>query len=865
MLATEILAVLDREALASGPLQSETRILKILQQSLYETNEESLPVFTLSNLASRGYKVSPGVDQLKKFLPDHSRWSSALQLFIDSPPPPSLRVIDPFVAFVPIAASETPMQPLIVRNDKVIDYDRDELSLAFRISFYTVQLLAEAGLEVAQELLIRSENLDTLQLLLLTLRFVKDTFALRGKNTMWHGSSEYQRKFVLLLEHFAQPSLRNSPLTRTESNVRLPAELMLFHKISDITIPTLQLSRSWAHAKRVAFDAGGWPDKVRKDANPGLLEADAGNYGPLRLAAYLQAHGPVLDDSTKLLSILNDTTGKLLGIDFNLDTAPLEKLVLLQLMLGDPSVLKTLPQQRIRLLVRHLVSFLSSSLGDHMKSEICAVLCAVIPHAEKVSGEHWKKILDFLIMTWEEVEPLTFARATTSNIPLRYFSLQLFEALRDCLQEENTKDELKEIYQEKVEDILSGLASLLSKTATISDKSNLPLRMLNEKLVGQLRAIPTEGFPDISRLYTHLNAQSRAVQDLAFDVLHQNIPEQAKEISINVAVEKSVARLPDELLSLILQAPETGLEDPDADADTDTEESSSLFTYLAAWRLVFDHFKKASDKVKSDYTLHIKQQGVHITLLDYIFATLPHHWNSFIDASKFDPSFYSSGIEEDADRDMHWLLIHLYYLCLSAISNPTKDWWLNCTSQRVKDRVQLWTEKYFSALVSSEVLKKAEDWVKQQDQTDKDAVIVKVKERAREVTIGREIDDQMLQMVVKLPEDFPLGQVHALGVNRVAVNDKRFNQWLLNVQAAITFNNNSIVDGIVAFRRTVAGHLTGSGECSVCYSVVSMDKQLPTKRCKTCRGLFHGSCLYQWFKKSNSSSCPLCRTAFSYA
>lgn len=157
-----------------------------------------------------------------------------------------------------------------------------------------------------------------------------------------------------------------------------------------------------------------------------------------------------------------------------------------------------------------------------------------------------------------------------------------------------------------------------------------------------------------------------------------------------------------------------------------------------------------------------------------------------------------------------------------------------------------------------------EQWAASQDSSADDDLATKVNHRTKEIMVSKEIDDQQLSMVIRLPANFPLGQAVVEGVNRVAVDEKKWRSWLLNAQGVITFSNNSLTDGIIAFRRNVVGALKGQTECAICYSIISADKQLPTKRCGTCKNLFHGSCLFKWFKTSNSSSCPLCRNPFNY-
>lgn len=189
----------------------------------------------------------------------------------------------------------------------------------------------------------------------------------------------------------------------------------------------------------------------------------------------------------------------------------------------------------------------------------------------------------------------------------------------------------------------------------------------------------------------------------------------------------------------------------------------------------------------------------------------------------------------------------IFFLCASHL--------FSMTDPRIK----------FSPLVQSDALSAVTEWYETQDSKSPDSITVKVSPTTSSVTASKEIDDQAMSIVITLPPNFPLGQVTVTDGHRVAVDQKRWNAWKMNTQGVIAFSDNSISDGLMAWKRNVVGQLKGQTECAICYSIVSGDKQLPTKKCGTCSNLFHGSCLYRWFKSSNSSSCPLCRTAFNYA
>lgn len=170
-----------------------------------------------------------------------------------------------------------------------------------------------------------------------------------------------------------------------------------------------------------------------------------------------------------------------------------------------------------------------------------------------------------------------------------------------------------------------------------------------------------------------------------------------------------------------------------------------------------------------------------------------------------------------------------------------------------------------SSLVIQAEISTVISWIPTQESDDK-PLEVKVSSKAHEVTASYPIDDQSMSIVIRLPANYPLHPVSVEGVHRVGVNEEKWRSWLLITQGVINFSSSSgsIIDGLIAWRKNVIGALKGQSECAICYSVVSADKQLPAKQCGTCKNSFHSSCLYRWFKSSNSSSCPLCRNSFNY-
>jgi len=296
----------------------------------------------------------------------------------------------------------------------------------------------------------------------------------------------------------------------------------------------------------------------------------------------------------------------------------------------------------------------------------------------------------------------------------------------------------------------------------------------------------------------------------------------------------------------------------------------TLRRYLMSWKLTVDHWQNASYKVQADYVAEL-QEGTYVQdFLNFALNILVNVRAKPIDASKFDIENYTPGLEKSPEKETHWLLIHLYYLCLRHLPSITKTWWRDSTSRQLNLAVSSWTEKHISPLIIASELTTITDWAPSQATADQ-PMIIKVSTTAREITASIPIDEQTMTIAIHLPKSYPLARAEVTSVHRVAVAEKKWNSWLINTQGVINFSSggagegNALIDGLMAWRKNVTAAMKGQTECAICYSVVSGDRQLPSKKCQTCKNTFHSSCLFRWFKSSNSSSCPLCRNAFNYS
>ena len=315
---------------------------------------------------------------------------------------------------------------------------------------------------------------------------------------------------------------------------------------------------------------------------------------------------------------------------------------------------------------------------------------------------------------------------------------------------------------------------------------------------------------------------------------------------------------------------------PTLDAYTDemlAEFPAPIRCYLLSWSLVFDAYSTSSFKIRSDFTESLKADNTVDPLLNFIFDVLGHsaaHPLNLDKAGLHTEQILNYDIKiadsEPEEKSMQWLLVYLFYRVLQYTPGLFKRWYMDCRSKQTKLSVESWTTKFFSPLIISGALDEVQNWADNQEPpaADEQELVVKVSRNAKEITAGYEIDESQASIAIKIPPSYPLESVAVIGLQRVAVPEKKWQSWLMTTQGVITFSNGNIVDGLQVFKRNIVGAMKGQAECAICYSIISTDKRMPDKRCGTCKNLFHRSCLYKWFQTSNQNTCPLCRNPIEY-
>jgi len=514
---------------------------------------------------------------------------------------------------------------------------------------------------------------------------------------------------------------------------------------------------------------------------------------------------------------------------------------------------------RLVFAVRQITTWLESleEFDVQVSAEICRSLRHLLPCIKDVYGSYWEKSIEFSLDLWQKgpFVPLNGRLAAV------HASLRLLSTL-ETLEEPN--DDLVDVLRTSQERFSTALLSLLHAPR---DQSTQPLDIVDGMICRRAEKIPLAHLKDVSDLYSLLASDSRTLQTAAFSLLHRALPTSLESVAVDLLLEKKAARLPDELLSLLLEA-------PTLDAYTDemlAKFPTSIRSYLLTWHVIFDIFEAVPHKMREDYADHLKQANYIGPLMNFTFDVLGHSAAHALNLDK--AGFTSDHIRnydlkvadsEDEERNMQWLLIHLFFCTLKYLPGLFKTWYKDCTSKQTTIAVHSWLVKYFSPLVIADALDAVEKWAANQDPPsgDEHELTVKVSRTTRDLYVGYPVDEVEASMTIRLPSNFPLDNVTASTVHRAAASEKKWNCWLLTTQGIIAFSNGSVIDGITAFRRNIVSAMAGYTECAICYSFIGSDKGVPDKKCRTCKNPFHRTCLFKWFATSNNNTCPLCRTAF---
>nr|POE74411.1 e3 ubiquitin-protein ligase listerin [Quercus suber] len=848
----------------------------VILRGLQSVGPKSPSIDTLQDLTTRLLGMEKDakkhIDDPLDIIPSLEVWATAI-LTAAEIPCPSLAILSPLGGGINLVSADDPRTV-----SSPIQVDQEGFSQALRIAMYIGWLLCET--DILQAFESQKANKSTMLVLLyLTILLAEDNLSVLGVNNLWHPLANQEAELSVLdfiTEANATLSAWWQNMTpQLSSNAEEPSKYSQFiealerlrSEYGETSAMLYYADLALAKSNANLFELHGHNSRSTQAAEELLKQIRSESRVPSTLTHIVGFQLP-LSGGPALNRCLNELVSDLTGIDAadpQKVRTGLEKLVLLNAIIHTQhDAIGWIAKQRLVFLVKHLIVTLTIETGPGMAAEICKSLSMLLSGMQDMYGEHWSQILSYLTGSWSLVRSTRAGSVVNEDEVLHiHATLKLYGTVQKLLKGPEPNDDLIDAHKEAEDNVHSSLVHLLKARDGIADDNHQPLQLAHGLLARCIAQLPQKPLEDVDELFPLLYTPSRAIQQGAFDLLHKEVPAAQEKISFNAALDNKSARLPDELLSLLLEAPTL---DSLADDLFQRTMPRQLRGYLYSWRLLFDHFDGSSYRVKNDYIEQLKEGAYLSGLLNLTFDFLGHTRGRPVDASKFDIQEYSADSEPSPEKDVQWLLIHLYYLALINLPSSVKSYYLDIKSRQTSQAVESWTAKYISPAIVTTSLEAVAEWSEKSVKEDPEYenMSVKVGMKSKEIIVSYVVDEQTMAIKVVLPEAYPLAAAEVVGINRVAVKEERWQSWLRNCRGVIIFSNGSITDGLTVWQKNVTGALKGQSECAICYSIISGDKQLPTKRCPTCKQLFHGSCLHKWFKTSNASTCPLCRNPFSF-
>lgn len=576
---------------------TQNSMYDLIHQGLREATPSSVSIETLVELAEKSLKRAETWEENANLFPSIDDWNSALAPFLDSAPKSALAIANS------LGGAAYLVDPAVASADvRKMSRDADGYSAAYRIAQYVAKLSRIPHFRVqTAPIEVRDAYLRNIAL---TVQLVDDNLGLAGANGLWADYNADTENDAMSFKsdaagfttqeltgvHGSMSSLARNP--EDENALLTWAQGLLGQIDAGSSTQAYYAARAYSSLVSQGIMLHGWKSSWTAQVQD-TLKTVRRNKQVIPLLAYLTAFEEPLAASQSCERMCNEIIADLTGLD--IDQKPqegLSQLVILNTVLSQEGITDSIAKQRLVFFVKHVVPWLDAAHGSvEIRAEVCRALTALLPLMSDLCGEHWGDILNTLSSAWSNTTELQSTEAEASSpIPFTYASLKLYEQLRRLTESEEPNDDLLEAWKEIEQPVAAGLINLLKHSQHFPDEFHQPLKMVNEVLARQISKVPLKHLDSAEELYPLLYVESQPVQQTAFDILHKQIPAAQEQISIDAALSKTTARLPEELLSLIIEAPTVAAL---AEVNFDRAVPLSLRGYLLSWLLVFDHLEHA--------------------------------------------------------------------------------------------------------------------------------------------------------------------------------------------------------------------------------------------------------------------------------
>ncbi|TIB86661.1 hypothetical protein E3Q06_01501 [Wallemia mellicola] len=518
--------------------------------------------------------------------------------------------------------------------------------------------------------------------------------------------------------------------------------------------------------------------------------------GEFRTRALLLSVKSHAISSPRLARLQNEIASQLTGI--SAADASEKGLPLLRILISSAPPLDAeeglLPQQRALFLLKCVRDWVMSDedLDEELDGRLAELFIHLVPVVQEIDGSHWDLVFDLVEANIEI--------ASLDEGVLLYNSLRLFDQL---MYISKTNSTLSHIWKDRRSVAFEHLRTLfLSLGEDASTVSTRPRNVCEDLVLKLVQALPKDLISDESfePMINMLNSYSIEVRKVAHRLLYRLVKAQVEKTVIESAVDNGEeGRLPNIITDKIGEKITYSIDD----IRNDGVARRHAFALLLLWDITFQHFHHASDALRSKYNEQFRQSGViGNTFLPLIFTIMGlFDKNKAVDLSAYQiDEFYVQYYEDDEYIPTAVFAAFIYYKSLKYSSGHVRAWWTSNQNRQLSMIVNGATAKYFSPQIIQDELKQLRN-PSSLKELQNEAFSIKVAQNSSEVTATYIVDEQSMEIGIKLPQLFPLEPVEIRNIRRVGVNERQWRAWLLAVQQVIGTQSGPLLEALNLFKR----------------------------------------------------------------
>lgn len=468
-----------------------------------------------------------------------------------------------------------------------------------------------------------------------------------------------------------------------------------------------------------------------------------------------------------------------------------------------------LPQQRAVFALRHVGGWLTSEdeaaddLADEVDVRVAELYTAVAPIVQDLAGAHWDAMFDLVEGTLTSSsldDPVSY--------PLLYAGLNLLKEIRDLCQ---TNKSLRELWTAK--DGHFGL--VVNLFLQCRDANSIPVQLIHSLILDLLRdaspaVMAQAGLPELCDLLRL--SSSATIQATAYRLLGQVIRKQTAALVLEV--EADVAKEDEEAPQREIKIPQQLISIVEAGRAVDWFEMSDVeivLGQLLAWMAVLDHFDDASRTVRWAYLDQINSSRLlEESLLPLLFAMLGVSelgaWNFPASQYAVDEFYPDCGflvfekclthavLEPEELADLTPLASHVFYRTLVTIPSAMRAYYESLKDRQLSLSLLAFTAKNYSPVIIQNEFAALREPRALAALTE-EGLNVRIAQGggasvagsgAAEAIASYVVDEQPMEIGIRLPAEFPLKAVDVRDLRRVGVPENKWRGWLMSVQQTIT-------------------------------------------------------------------------------